>query len=689
MKKILLTSILFLMFTVISQGQISRPPDRIYRNCSPLERAEVIVNSDGSISINPCPGKSLMINGVPIGGGGGLSGIGTASKIARFFDPTTLEDSSISDNGTVTTFGATLENIFSNPFRHGGSQNSNYIFQIDKSAWSPSAFSTLGWFNATLNANPSGSYGIFAGLTKNGTASNFANAGAFQIINNVASSQALTGVNANVINNSTLTSVTNAGNFINNTNGAGASSGNDTYGISASTTNSGGATISRATGGRFIVQNFSGTISEARGVTIGHWTGSATTSYGLYFDSTIDIGTSSRFAIYSLSTSDSFLSGNIRLANNKFFQGTTTGAVAKNLIGVNASDEISAGVSGSAFRITGGTSGRASGLFNGVSARFGDISGVGNSTTIVIDDAVKSISLSGASDTLLNLEGTGKTVVFGDVNSANNSTTVSLDDSSRTIISNSNFVQTSINGTANTLCIGDCTISNNGTRITIDENNERITPNASGITPGGVVFTDNTLGHLQSQTLSNGQLLVGSTGANPQATTLTSGNGVTVTNGAGSITLNADTKVLNSQFTQIGNVGTGEDDLMSYTIPASTLSADGMSVRWRSGGNFAANANGKRIRGYIDGNLFIDTTSVATNGGSWGTECEVMRRSSTTAILTCIFTLIDGVGASINAPITTQANATWANNVIIKWTAEATSDDDVTQGLNKIIWFKN
>lgn len=41
------------------------------------------------------------------------------------------------------------------------------------------------------------------------------------------------------------------------------------------------------------------------------------------------------------------------------------------------------------------------------------------------------------------------------------------------------------------------------------------------------------------KTLTNGQLLIGSTGADPVAASITQGSGITVTNGAGTITIAA------------------------------------------------------------------------------------------------------------------------------------------------------
>lgn len=39
---------------------------------------------------------------------------------------------------------------------------------------------------------------------------------------------------------------------------------------------------------------------------------------------------------------------------------------------------------------------------------------------------------------------------------------------------------------------------------------------------------------------------------------------------------------INSQFSDVGNVGTGEDNLHTYTVPASTLAVDGQAIRYRA-----------------------------------------------------------------------------------------------------------
>lgn len=63
---------------------------------------------------------------------------------------------------------------------------------------------------------------------------------------------------------------------------------------------------------------------------------------------------------------------------------------------------------------------------------------------------------------------------------------------------------------------------------------------ATSFTANGVVVSNTTsTGALSSIALTNGQLAIGSTSATPVAATLTAGTGVTITNAAGAITINA------------------------------------------------------------------------------------------------------------------------------------------------------
>jgi hypothetical protein len=88
----------------------------------------------------------------------------------------------------------------------------------------------------------------------------------------------------------------------------------------------------------------------------------------------------------------------------------------------------------------------------------------------------------------------------------------------------------------------------------------------------GALLISNASKQVVEQALTNGQLLVGSTGAAPVATTLTAGVGVTVTNAAGSITLASTGPVLDRQVTLQTVVNTTvETTVYTFAVAGGTL----------------------------------------------------------------------------------------------------------------------
>jgi len=83
-----------------------------------------------------------------------------------------------------------------------------------------------------------------------------------------------------------------------------------------------------------------------------------------------------------------------------------------------------------------------------------------------------------------------------------------------------------------------------GNTVTIDLLDPLAVPNggtgASTFTSGGILL-GNGMGNLQvTSQPTDGQLLMGSTGVSPVLNTITAGNGITITNGTGTITIDAD-----------------------------------------------------------------------------------------------------------------------------------------------------
>lgn len=141
-------------------------------------------------------------------------------------------------------------------------------------------------------------------------------------------------------------------------------------------------------------------------------------------------------------------------------------------------------------------------------------------------------------------------------------------------------------------------------------------------------------------------------------------------------------KKLNSQYTPVGNVGGGEDDLMSYTLPGGTLATNGNGVRITGWGTCANNGNTKTIKGYWGGGQVSSTFSPAASAAqSWRMVMEIVRSSSTTQ-------KISTTSQSSNTNLTTNGQVslrmidgakTLSADQIIKFTGQATTDNDISQ----------
>jgi hypothetical protein len=119
--------------------------------------------------------------------------------------------------------------------------------------------------------------------------------------------------------------------------------------------------------------------------------------------------------------------------------------------------------------------------------------------------------------------------------------------------------------------------------------------------------------------LTNGQLAIGSTGADPSAATLSAGTGVSITNGAGSITISAAggglTWTVVTGTTQAGAVNSGyianNAGLVTVTLPSVSNVGDLVAV---TGIN---NATGWKVAQNAGNQIFFGTaSSTAGTGGS-------------------------------------------------------------------------
>ena len=155
----------------------------------------------------------------------------------------------------------------------------------------------------------------------------------------------------------------------------------------------------------------------------------------------------------------------------------------------------------------------------------------------------------------------------------------------------------------------------------------------------GVTVTDHAVllgatgNGITSLALTNGQLAIGNTGNDPSASTLTAGTGVSITNGAGSITINSTGSGLTWQTvvgtTQAAAINNGyianNPGTVTITLPAvapfgSIIAVSGMNavVGWRLACGTGqtihfGNQNTTISTGYLQATNLYDSVTVVCN----------------------------------------------------------------------------
>lgn len=134
-----------------------------------------------------------------------------------------------------------------------------------------------------------------------------------------------------------------------------------------------------------------------------------------------------------------------------------------------------------------------------------------------------------------------------------------------------------------------------------------------------------------------------------------------------------------ANVTEVGNVGTGEDDLLSYTLPANSLSASGASMQIDAGFTFANNANAKQVKMYLGGQLLYASGSSAHADGGMHVRITVLRDTVNTAKVTLTATSSGGGTpfAIAFGDSFAQGSVDFSTGLIIKGTGEATSNNDI------------
>lgn len=149
--------------------------------------------------------------------------------------------------------------------------------------------------------------------------------------------------------------------------------------------------------------------------------------------------------------------------------------------------------------------------------------------------------------------------------------------------------------------------------------------------------------------------------------------------------------ILFTSTTTVGNVGTGDDDLLNYSVPANTLSANNQSIWFKSSGKCANNANTKRLRvkfGTTSAFLVLDWDRFDINKAiDWALEVHIYRTGAATQKAHAELHVhnFDGPTNGGRVLISTL-DQTLSGAVALRITGEATSNNDITLETVKIGW---
>lgn len=131
--------------------------------------------------------------------------------------------------------------------------------------------------------------------------------------------------------------------------------------------------------------------------------------------------------------------------------------------------------------------------------------------------------------------------------------------------------------------------------------------------------------------------------------------------------------------TAVGNVGAGTDDLMTYSLPANSLSGNEKGVRITAWGTFANNANAKTLTMNFGSTVILTNALTINVGATWYMEAYVFRTGVDTQDYIAKLITVGAAGVAVND----IENGTSAQDdgaaITIKCTGAATTDNDIVQ----------
>jgi hypothetical protein len=137
--------------------------------------------------------------------------------------------------------------------------------------------------------------------------------------------------------------------------------------------------------------------------------------------------------------------------------------------------------------------------------------------------------------------------------------------------------------------------------------------------------------------------------------------------------------------TDVGNVGAGVDDLITYTIPAGKLATNGDYLEFTMTFVFAANANSKQVQVIYGGTTVYASGAQAQNDGTMEIRGTIIRTGAATQKIT-FHEINNGTLFTDYADYVTAAE-TLSGTVVLKATGEGVNTGDITQKILTVKYF--
>lgn len=156
----------------------------------------------------------------------------------------------------------------------------------------------------------------------------------------------------------------------------------------------------------------------------------------------------------------------------------------------------------------------------------------------------------------------------------------------------------------------------------------------------------------------------------------------------GSTTAAPAVTTANVNTTAVGNAGVGEDNLISYALPASSLSAAGKGVHIVAWGITANNGDAKTVKLYFGSVAILTNALTVSVAGKWRIEADVFSTGTDAQDYCAQLVTTGAADVALNDVEIGTATQDDGAAITIKCTGEGTSNNDIVQE-GMVITFHN